>query len=180
MRNFFQCKLDLHYNTKPKAVKLDVLIEAENEELAKDKVNSFYQDVILHPQKTIYLYSEEQQKYVPVVCDAEETDSRLTSVDILSVKMSNICCFWGNQSKSIYIAKVYIDFISVKSIQHIAIGATDFKEAYEIIAASFVKPHEIASQLVLEKHLKLITEADYEHFYYDVTSFEKSKLKMVP
>ncbi len=179
MRNFFQCKLDLHYNTRSKPVQLDVLIEVENEELAKEKVKSFYQDAILHPKKTVYIYSKAQDNYVPIECDADKDDCRLTSVDIRSVKLSSICCFWGSPSETIYIAKAYIDFISVKSIQYIAIGAKDFKEAYEIINVSFANPHEIASQLVLKKHLELITEADYEHFSYDITNLKKSKLSMI-
>lgn len=178
MKQFFQCKLALHFNTRSKAIEVEELIEAETEEEAKSKIMASTQDAILHPKKTVYIYSKEQEKYVPVVYDAEESDSRLASVDILSVKMSNICCFWGCPGKSIYIAKAYIDFISVKSIQYIAIGAKDFKEAYEILTASFLNPHEIANQLVLKKHLEFITELDYKHFSYDITSFNKSKLSM--
>lgn len=168
MKKFFQCKLTLHFNTRSKAIQVEELIEAETEDEAKNKIMASTQDAILHPKKAVYIYSKDQEKYVPVVYDAEETHSRLTSVNILSVKVSNICCFWGSPGKSIYIAKAYIDFISVKSIQYIAIGAKDFKEASEILTASFINPHEIASQLVLKKHLELITEFDYEHFSYDI------------
>lgn len=179
MKKFFQCKLALHFNTRSKAIQVEELIEAETEDEAKDKIMASTRDAILHPKKTVYIYSKDQDNYVPIECDAEKDDSRLASVEILSVKLSSICCFWGSPSESIYIAKAYIDFISVKSIQYIAIGAKDFKEAYEIINVSFADPHEIVSQLVLKKHLELITEADYEHFSYEITNLKKSKLSMI-
>lgn len=179
MKKYFQCKVELHYNTKSKAVPLEVIIEAETESEAHDGVMAYYHDIILHPKKTVYVYNKEQENYLPVECDAEENDSRVISVDILSVKLSNICCFWGNPKGRIYIIKVSIDFISVKSMQQIAIGANSFKEVCAVLSESFEDSRNIAQQLVIEEHLKCITDYDYEHFSYDVTSLQRSKIGFI-
>lgn len=179
MKKYFQCKLGLHYNTRSKAIQVEELIEAETEDEARDKIMALIQYTILHPKKTVYTYSKEQDKFVSIVYDAEESDSRLISADILSVKVSNICCFWGSPSERVYIAKAYMDFISVKSIQYIAIGAKDFKNAYKILSESFDNPREIAQQLLLKQQLEFITEADYEHFSYDIVSLQRSKMSLL-
>lgn len=72
-----------------------------------------------------------------------------------------------------------MDFISVKSIQYIAIGAKDFKNAYKILSESFDNPREIAQQLLLKQQLEFITEADYEHFSYDIVSLQRSKMSLL-
>ena len=51
MKQFFQCKLALHFNTRSKAIEVEELIEAETEDEAKNKIMASTQDAILHPKK---------------------------------------------------------------------------------------------------------------------------------
>ena len=127
----------------------------------------------------MYKFSKEADKYVPIILDAGIGDERLISIEIISVKESTICCFWGNRNAPIYLAKIGADYtsvnISINAIQNIAIGANDFDEAYSIIKNTFKDDQYVAKQLFSKK----ISDYDCNHATFYIYSIKKSKLSVI-
>lgn len=176
MKTFYRVKQKLSYNTSPKGIQVELLVAAESEDEVYDILNKRTQEVISNPKKTTYVYSKEEDRNIPILTDAEEDDSRLISAEIISIKDSSICCFWGNPDTNLYLAQIGADYISVKTIQNIAIGANDFDEAYNIIKNAFKDSKYVAKQLIPKK----ISEYDCNHASFDIYSINKSKLSVIP
>ena len=176
MKTFYRVKFKFIYNTRPKGIQVEALVAAESEDEACDILNKQVQNAISNPKKTTYVYSKEEDNYIPIITDAEEDDSRLISVEIISVKESTICCFWGNPDTYLYLAKIGAVYISFKIIQNIAIGANDFDEAYNIIKNAFKDPKYVAKQLISKK----ISDYDCNHATFDIYSIKRSKLSVIP
>lgn len=173
---FYQAKVALGFNNSSKSKFCELLIEAESEQMASDLINSYYNDVIAHPKKTVYKYSKEVDNYIPVEVDVDESDCYLISANIISIKESNIISFWGSTEEHIYILRLLVDFIYYKSSPYIAIGAKDFKEVVDIITEAFRDSRKMAMIFVSKKYIKNLTDYDYKNAYFDVTSLKKSDM----
>lgn len=179
MTKFYQAKVALGYNNSAKSKVCELLIEAETEQMAYDTINSHFKQVIAHPTKTVYIYSKEVDNYVCVEEDVSESDCYLISADVVSMKESNIVCFWGSSKERVYILKLAVDFICYKSESYIAVGGRDFNEVVDIITKAFSDSRRMAMLFVSGKYIKSITDYDYENADFDVTSLKRSDLILI-
>ncbi|MBD5379292.1 MAG: hypothetical protein HDR74_05275 [Bacteroides sp.] len=156
-----------------------MIIEAESEQMASDLINSYYNDVIAHPKKTVYKYSKKVDNYIPVEVDVDESDCYLISANIISVKESNIISFFGSTKEHIYILRLLVDFIYYKSSPYIAIEARDFKEVVDIITEAFRDSRKMAMIFVSKKYIKNLTDDNYENAYFDVIYLKQSNMRVL-
>lgn len=84
-----------------------ILVSGESEDDVRTIISSHYDYEIAHPKRIEYRYSKEADDYVRHEFDAYPEDHRTVSIDILSVKLSKVCFFWGSPNAPIYVAKLY-------------------------------------------------------------------------
>ena len=152
---------------------------SESPEEARIKTENHFQQIIIHPKKTQYVFSKEENNYTHVITDAEPDDFRLIKADIISIKYSPICCFWGDEDTYLYVAKIKADFGFIKTIQNVAIGANDFDEAYNVIKKSFADKNHIASELLPKKYLSALAHSAGEDLLYDIDYLKRSNLSVI-
>lgn len=179
MKTFFRVKINLIYNLSPKGTAIECLVRSETPEEARIKTENHFQQIIIHPKKTQYVFSKEENNYIRVITDAEPDDYRLIKADIIYIKDSPICCFWGDNDSNLYIARIFADFGRIKTKQYVAIGANDFDEAYNVIKKAVANKNHIASELLSKKFLS--THADYaeEDLLYYIDYLKRSNLSVI-
>ena len=179
MKTFFCVKIKLLFNLSPKEKSFECLVCSETQERARIKTENHFQQMILHPQKTQYVFSNEEKNYIRVITEAGPDDFRLIKADIISIKDSPICCFWGDNDSNLYVAKIKADFGRIKTKQYVAIGAPDFDEAYNVIKKAITDKKYFASELLPKKYLS--THADYtvKDLQYYIDYIKRSNLSFI-
>ena len=175
MKIFYSVKQKLFFNTSPKGRTIEVLVSADSEKSALDLLNKHTQNAISNPKKTTYVYSKEEDRYIPIVTPAGEDDCRLISSEVILIKETSICCFLGNPEGYVYLAKIRADYISIKSISDVAIGAKDFDEAYCIIKNAFKDPKFMAKLLISKE----VSDQDCENASFDIDSIKTTQFSVI-
>lgn len=195
MKKYYEAKVKVTYSAfyyKKKeyynyAKDYRILVIGESEDDIRTIISSYYDYEIAHPKRIEYRYSKEADDYVRHEFDADPEDHRAVSIDILSVKLSKVCFFWGNSAAPIYIAKLYgsSSFADRATLDNnlplfaafkidVAIGAKDFREAYEIIRSNFSDMSRMLCKIFSKETIDIVGYFDNDKSKYDILSLRRS------